>query len=477
MKKYIIPVLLMILSALSACTNWLDVKPGTEIKEKDLFKTQEGFQDALIGVYIEMKNSKAYGKNLTLTTLEYLAQHWETSYRTLGAGLEAYDYTDAQVETNFRDIYAQMYHVIALANNILDHIDAHKDLFKGNVYELIKGEALGIRAYVHFDILRLFGPSPVNAESTKRTLPYVRTLSKEPNVHETYQDYLKYLEKDALDALAYLEKIDPVIEYSNTNNDYEIDEEFKPENDIWYFRTSRINYYALKGLLARYYLWTGKPGQAYDSAREVIDAVNKDGTKKFPLSDKSAFEAGDMTLKKEHLLAMHLFNLETVNDTLFGDNQQVLQKSSTMVNQDVFEGFATDARKVYLWQEYVSKNGETRNVIRKYDQSKKEAQLIPLLRVSELYLIAAETATSLVDGEQYFNELRRNRDITPVTFLNESQRRQEIIKEYRKEFYAEGQMFYQYKRCSIENILWTTIPGNEAVYVLPLPKEEINYLQ
>ncbi len=39
------------LMSLSACNNWLDVSPKTELKAEDMFATEAGFRDALIGVY------------------------------------------------------------------------------------------------------------------------------------------------------------------------------------------------------------------------------------------------------------------------------------------------------------------------------------------------------------------------------------------------------------------------------------------
>lgn len=35
---------------LSSCSEWLDVKPKSEIKEDELFKTEQGFKDAMTGI-------------------------------------------------------------------------------------------------------------------------------------------------------------------------------------------------------------------------------------------------------------------------------------------------------------------------------------------------------------------------------------------------------------------------------------------
>lgn len=52
MRKYI-QIISFLLAAvtLSGCENWLDVKPETEVNEDDMFNTEQGFMDALYGIY------------------------------------------------------------------------------------------------------------------------------------------------------------------------------------------------------------------------------------------------------------------------------------------------------------------------------------------------------------------------------------------------------------------------------------------
>ena len=74
---------------LVSCNDWLDVKTETEMTLEEMYADQQGFQDALTGAYLELKNSSAYGTELMYGTIEYLAQHWDcllyTSYPELQA--------------------------------------------------------------------------------------------------------------------------------------------------------------------------------------------------------------------------------------------------------------------------------------------------------------------------------------------------------------------------------------------------------
>ena len=53
--KTIKKILTMVcLFSLCACESWLDVDPMSQIKADELFRNEEGFHKALVGIYINM---------------------------------------------------------------------------------------------------------------------------------------------------------------------------------------------------------------------------------------------------------------------------------------------------------------------------------------------------------------------------------------------------------------------------------------
>jgi hypothetical protein len=108
----------------------------------------------------------------------------------------------------------------------------------------------------------------------------------------------------------------------------------------------------------------------------------------------------------------------------------------------------------------------------------KNARNIPIIRASECYLIAAETAPSLAERWNYLNVVRQNRN-TPATIGDDLQT--EIEKEYRKEFFGEGQIFYYYKRrvvLKIPDPKNTTAAGKAMTlklenFKVPIPDDEL----
>jgi hypothetical protein len=106
--------------------------------------------------------------------------------------------------------------------------------------------------------------------------------------------------------------------------------------------------------------------------------------------------------------------------------------------------------------------------------------MLPAIRLSEMYYIAAECTfdNDPATAWGYFNTVRLNRGIgvnlsdpSRTVFMNE------LVKEARKEFFSEGQLFYMYKRLNmnIAGPQGSTISAGNRVFVLPFPDDEIAY--
>ena len=462
---------MLLLCCITACNDWLEVAPQAEKEEAEMFEKEVGFRNVLIGAYIRMKSNNLYGEDLTYGSIEMLAQHW-TNTDDLGKYLKAYNYEQSVVETKINSFYGNLYKVIADVNGLLNNIDARKEMFEGNNFEIIKGEALAIRAFCHFDVLRLFGPIPTNLpEGT--ILPYVTTVSIVPNRLVSYNDFTTKLLADLDEAERCLEGNDPIL----TASIKELSTlEVAQDDNFLCDRQMRMNYYAVCALKARVQLWLGNKNEALKYAQKVIDAKDPNGNVMFRLGSATDCANGDLIFSSEHIFNLNVYNL---SDSKISAANTFYTNSTTL--KYFWASGTTDIRRGKMWKEVYDDYWWTYYYyITKYTQATNmpvwAKNSIPLFRLAEMYLIAMECG-SIQNANDLYKEVCIARDITPVTFGSTEELSETLILEYNREFYGEGQAFYAYKRLGRSKIFGTSTVGSALIYVLPLPKAESLYIQ
>ena len=462
---------MLLLCCITACNDWLEVAPQAEKEEAEMFEKEVGFRNVLIGAYIRMKSNNLYGEDLTYGSIEMLAQHW-TNTDDLGKYLKAYNYEQSVVETKINSFYGNLYKVIADVNGLLNNIDARKEMFEGNNFEIIKGEALAIRAFCHFDVLRLFGPIPTNLpEGT--ILPYVTTVSIVPNRLVSYNDFTTKLLADLDEAERCLEGNDPIL----TASIKELSTlEVAQDDNFLCDRQMRMNYYAVCALKARVQLWLGNKNEALKYAQKVIDAKDPNGNVMFRLGSATDCANGDLIFSSEHIFNLNVYNL---SDFKISAANTFYTNSTTL--KYFWASGTTDIRRGKMWKEVYDDYWWTYYYyMTKYTQATNmpvwAKNSIPLFRLAEMYLIAMECG-SIQNANDLYKEVCIARDITPVTFGSTEELSETLILEYNREFYGEGQAFYAYKRLGRSKIFGTSTVGSALIYVLPLPKAESLYIQ
>ncbi len=480
-KNTLILIAFIGIFGITSCKKFLDVKPKTELPQDVLFNTEEGFKDALTGVYIQMKTDNAYGAALTQTTIEQLISSWDVVNNSVEKNIGLFAYNDEAVEARMAGIYGQLYKNISSINAILGQIDIQKSVFKTpENFAMIKAECLGLRAYCHLDILRLFGPTPSNT-AAGNMLPYVTILSKKPNPTISFDAYKTALLKDLTDAAALVKDIDPIktytIEQLGNPGGYigGVPSNYNPSDTYFAYRYLRMNYYAIVALKARTNLYFGDDVAAYTNAKEVIDAQNTDGSPKFRLGISSDLTAGDYSFFNEQIFGLYDFEMNTKYAVRYTSGLLKKGTSATLINSNLFGNTGTDIRESSLWQLITLPNQAKCYVIKKYAGSASNIKWsqIPMLRVSEMYLIAAEVAPT-AEAQGYWNTFKAARNITSTILPTDTDlRKMEVLKEFRKEFYAEGQAFFAYKRVNAPKTWITFIPSAAVVnYMPPIPKTE-----
>lgn len=456
------------LLSVTACNDWLDVSPETEKKKEEMLSKESGYRNVLTGAYIRLKSTSLYGEQMSYGVVEMLAQHWNnTSTGSLANYLKKYDYRAAAVESAFSSLYGNLYKVIADVNGLLDEIDNNKDVFSGNSYELIKAEALALRAFCHFDVLRLFGPMPTNLPQDP-ILPYVTTVSIVPNSKVTYTEFTTKLLKDLQDAEDLMEERDPIC----FNSIAKLNGSSSSDDNFWNYRQLRMNYYAVCALKARVHLWMGNKTEAYTYANIVIDATDDTGKKMYRLGNSDDCASGDYTFSCEYIFNI---NVQDFAATSMGKGRGY-EKTQSTLRKNYYSTGTTDIRYTLMWENVFDSYWYSyNNYFKKYLQSSGMPSLaqnsIPLIRLAEMYFIAME-CSDFTEATELYDAICIARDIPSVEITDAAQLQNLLVLEYNREFYGEGQAFYAYKRMGIETIIDSSEPGSIATYVVPLPKEE-----
>ena len=465
--KNILGILFFSLLSVS-CQEWLDVSPSTEVKYDDLFSYRNGFKDQLTGVYTALCAEELYGAHLSFGMLDALGQQYFWLQESgIYYHLHRYAYDNSKSQGVISDIWSNMYNTIANVNILLQGIEDHRGVLADDEEKIYEGEAYALRAFLHFDLLRLFGKSYV-AGAGEKAIPYVSKMSKQVTPLSTVSEVLDSVIMD-LEKAAYLLENDPVRTGESTTS-------------FLGTRSFHFNYYAVRALLARVYLYKNDKVNALKNATEVILSH------KYPWVEKSQVatttrESRDGIFLPECIFMLNNTKLETITEKYLKEsknNDGNLLVSWSAVIDEIFESSlygGTDWRYIYYFEPMSWSCGSSKlwQVSSGYNNRQ------PLIRISEMYLIAAECAGSKKEALEYFNTLRQHRGFAVADDLEEDttdeQLQAAIAKEYQKEFIGEGQWFFYSKRTDQEtpSDIYVPVAFSKDYYVLPMPDQEVEY--
>ncbi len=490
MYRWILYSIMVLLSV--SCKKFLQVTPRTESPEELTYSTEEGFKKVLTGVYIQMKDTSLYGKALVFGTMEHLVSSWDVRQGSAEWGLNRHDYAAQDVVAKFDSIYTHMYAAIANLNALLKNMDERRGVFSSEMmYRLVKGEALGLRAYLHLDLLRIYGPVP-SKQNASPILSYVKTVSKKVHPKVDFKTFIGELLRDLEAAEELLGSIDPITKYSllQLRNPAK-NTPFDPADDFYSHRMLRMNVYAVKALMARTYIWDGDIHKACAIAKELVNVKDVNGTAKFRLGTDVDLGKNDFALINEHIFGLFDHNLEKKFDQYFASGSLKKGNTPDAVKRQLYGNVTEDIRNNRLWEMRILSNTDRINVLKKYNVQEYggkeghggivdevELKQIPLIRISELYLLLAEAGEEN-EAQLYWNRYLSSRGL-PNRQLPQGipARRDEIMNEFRREFFGEGQAFYTYKRMeAMANKIIFKSPTSAVEYRIPEPLRETEYIK
>lgn len=501
MRKYI--GLLIVIFSFSACENFLDVKPEGEVLSDVLFETSEGCEDALYGVYTNLGTTELYGEALSYYLPDVLASYYIAEGYSSSSSMydwATYNYTGQNVDRRiFDNIWAKMYKNISYVNNIISNLVGKENSFR--YYNFYKGEALALRAFMHFELCCCFAPAYREETLDVPAIPYCETY--EPLVYpfRTVGDIYRKVLEDLHKAEVLLKDEG---KFMNSLSGYATRENTPGVPAFMMERQFHLNLYAVQGLLARVY-WMKND---LDSAMIYADKVIR--SEKFELTDR-------VYLQNDYASRI------SVNEALWGvsgqdqweerldknfNNSSDVPKSGGLLPLNGFiliaggpytEGLIAanwgyaqiykvpnyNGQQDYRlnWFQYYDSQGKYKHFYKIYDKTEKYKgqKGVNMIRLPEMYLIMVEGLLKkgqLQDARTYFDKYTATRGF--VYREEDADFDMDLInKEYRKEFMGEGRMWFNMKRqnMTLNSCFQSgkTFPGSDEVYVWPIPDNEFEY--
>ena len=463
MKKILSYCLIAAAASVQAC-GFLDIDTPGIVNNDKMFENEQGFTDAMDGVYASMAADDLYGKQLSFGFIDEIAQLYFNDY---GEGETALTksidlkYRDEDVREQIDRIWSSAYNAISSANSILDNTGGHS--FPG--LPRIEGEALGVRAMLHFDILRLFAPGMEKHDA--EAIPYVEHFSVTPVGRLSVREVLEHILEDAGKAYTLLSE----------------SPEISGRTPVMAYMNSR----AAAALLARVYNWAGDHGKAAEYARLALE-----GSARLTREEQVKNLFKGYLADGECLFGLHAPNMYLdVRSSLYPTR---LTESMLMVRDNVQQLFEvpafTSTNNDYRYQAYFTKRTWTKSVTlctKFYDKNYDEDQTVPsgripgpnIFRLPEMWYILAESSwpEDKDAALAYLNEVITARGLLPLKAEDidtEAKFRQKLTGEYIKEYWGEGQIFFTYKRfrMDMDGVNGKKFPASDDIYVLPLPESE-----
>ncbi|MDR1273791.1 MAG: RagB/SusD family nutrient uptake outer membrane protein, partial [Odoribacteraceae bacterium] len=227
------------------------------------------------------------------------------------------------------------------------------------------------------------------------------------------------------------------------------------------------------------------------TARDLIERANNPEQRFFPLTAAGLSGiVNDRVFSQELLFTLYnVSRRQQVYNTYFSSGLPIAKIFGMTGNTSSGRAsFMFDDENDYRFKMLVPRviDATELTVSMKYEEATLDAasitgmyrNLIPLARLSEAYLIAAECEENVQDAlDKYINPLRLARNSRNLTASTPAELTSLLFAEYTREFIGEGQLFFYFKRRALLSIPNGTRPNTMqtktiAIYAFPVPDSE-----
>lgn len=429
-------------ASLSSCVNdWLDVAPSDGTDADAALTSSSDLDAARTGMYKALKGNSSfvdyYGQQFFVYGDVHAGDDYQ--YNNIGGSNRASFYYDMNYQTasefNTSTVSWQSpYVVIGRANRIIAAAEGGKlsDAVEAKAkIEQYVAESKVLRALAHFDLVRIYGKPYTEDQGASLGVPLVTGVleSNAKPARSTVAEVYTQVVKDLTEAIS-----------SNA-----LATETKP---------GYVSVWGAKAILSRVYLNMGD----YANALSVAEDIIKNSGAALWTRDQY-FNAWDASTpnESEFLFRLNVAGSDDNNDLNGIGNLQQRDGYKEMVATKKFVDMLTsdpkDVRNNMFLPATASKevkiygtNKVFLNKLRGQGGNLRNVTIVPIIRLSEVYLTAAECAFRNNDktkAVEYLNDLVKNRTTTEASLATvDNITLDRILIERRKELIGEGQRYF-----------------------------------
>lgn len=409
-----------LLIATTSCGNeWLNLEPSTSIETETSINILSDVEFTLNGIYSDMQSSDAYSGRLV-----YYGDVTGDDMQAVSLSKRTGDYynlgftKDNGPSSHWKNLYSFIQNTNLILNNI-DRIDATDD---EEYRDDLKGQALAIRGMALFDLTRIFGYPYTKDNGASLGVPIVSKsegIESKPARNTVAECYTQVI-SDLTAAVSLL------------------------SGD---FNKGKINKWAAMSLLSRVYLYKGDNANALAMSEAAIEGAEDEGWELWSHDDYALAWAEDATAIAPGEVLFEIVN--TTTDSPGKESMGYLNSKSGYDDMCITSSFYAllleDPDDVRL--KLLSFDGKKYAYVFKYQPQEGEViqdANVPLIRLAETYLNAAEAAVKLGDNEtavKYLDPIVRranpDKTVEGMTLTLE-----DVLNERRKELVAEGHRMF-----------------------------------
>lgn len=457
--KIYAPVLLLLLLVTGSCKkSFLDRQPYAALPTPEAITTADDMETALNAVYAGLRTPALFGRTIPLIGDELADNVYIFANQNSNRYLEFMQINYTVNNGNSRGIWQGAYNTILNTNNIIN-----STLPSSDVVDELRGQALGIRALMYFELVKHFSRPYTVVGPTALGVPIILTYDpfKKPS-RNTLGEVYAQIEKDLKDAIPLLT--------DDRSSGY-------------------LGQAAAKALLARMYEFKGDWTNALATAEDVI---NNSGYSLLTLSQFGSYWRAN-TPRNDGVETL----FEIVNDLVGNADIDALAYfydqagyGDALASQSLYNLFATNDLRRGLFLPSSPTRGNVR-VVNKYpNTTQPDKDEVKIVRLSEVYLIAAEAAynknpSNEILARSYLNAVATQRDQTFVGYVSTGAALlNDILLERRKELAFEGHRYWDLARYNL-NVARVNLSNNYTGVpltisttnfrrILPIPQIELD---